>query len=95
MTPTRRDLNLARIRNWTGAIAGASLVATGLFAGLAATKGAVTKTVVVTKTKVIRAAAKKTSTAATASSAKTTAVTPPTTTVTVTRSAPIATSGGS
>jgi len=95
MSPAHRDINLARVRNWTGAVAGASLVATGLFAGLAATKGAVTKTVVVTKTKVVRTPVKKTTSAATTASSKTAAVTPPTTTVTVTRSAPVATSGGS
>ena len=95
MSPAHRDLNLARIRNWTGAIAGASLVATGLFAGLAATKGLVTKAVVVTKTKAVRATATKTASPATAASTKATAVTPTTTTVTATRSAPVATSGGS
>jgi len=88
MSPARRDLNLARVRNWTGAIAGASLVATGLFAGLASTKAAVTKTVVITKTRVIRTTAKQ----ATTTAPKTVTVTP---TVTVTQSAPVVSSGGS
>ena len=38
MTPQRRDRNLGRLRRLTSVIAGMSLAATGLFAGLAASK---------------------------------------------------------
>ena len=38
MTPQRRDRNLSRLRGLTSVIAGMSLAATGLFAGLSATK---------------------------------------------------------
>lgn len=95
MSPARRDHNLARIRNWTASIAGASLVATGLFAGLAASKAVVTKTVVVTKTRVIRTTAKARGKTTAAAAPKTVTVTAPAPTVTVTQSKPVATSGGS
>lgn len=38
MTPQRRDRNLVRVQRITGVIAGMALAATGLFAGLAASK---------------------------------------------------------
>ena len=93
MRAARRDVNLARVRNWTGAIAGASLVATGLFAGLASTRATVTRTIVVTKTKVVRTLASSSAGKATTTTASAKPAAAPT--VTVTQSAPVASSGGS
>ena len=91
MTPEQRDRNVFRARRITGAIAGASLVACGLFAGLAASA---------TRHVAAKTTTKKTTTADMAPTTTTTRATKTTTTiapvvVTPTQSAPVATSGGS
>jgi hypothetical protein len=93
MTPLRRDRNLVRIRRLTGVVAGAALAATGLFAGLAASKGKGT-----TKAVAVVTSAKKTTKAVrTTSAAQTTTQQTQTTAavVTPTQQAPVASSGGS
>ena len=88
MTAKVRDRNLARVRHVTAVIAGASLVACGIFAGLAAS---VTQHVFAAKA---TTAAKQVSTTkkTTATRALATRVTPA---VVVTPAAPVSTSGGS
>jgi hypothetical protein len=85
-TPQQRDRNLGRVRGMTAAIAGASLAACGLFAGLAAsaTKRAASTTTTTTTT----VATKATTTTSSSLSA------PPSAPV-QTPQAPIASSGGS
>ena len=93
MTPLRRDRNLVRVRRLTAVIAGAALAATGLFAGLAASKGKGTTKVVAATTSTKRTAkAVQTTTAA-----QTTTQQTQTTSVVVipTQQTPVASSGGS
>jgi carbohydrate-binding DOMON domain-containing protein len=91
LTPAQRDRNLFRARRITGAIAGASLAACGLFAGLAAsaTKHAAATTTK-TKTKTTTTVAP---TVTTTQAATTTTIAP--VVVTPTQSSPVASSGGS
>ena len=91
MTPAQRDRNVFRARRITGAIAGASLAACGLFAGLAAsaTRHVATTTKRPTTTKVTP------STTTTQATTTTTATTIAPVVVTPTQSAPVASSGGS
>jgi hypothetical protein len=85
MTPEQRDRNVFRARRITGAIAGASIAACGLFAGLAAS--ATKHVAATTKTKA-------TTTPTTTRQATTTTTIAPVV-VTPTQSAPVASSGGS
>jgi hypothetical protein len=88
MNPKSRDRNLGRVRGLTGAAAGIALAACGLFAGLAAsaTKHVFSSASTTTQTVSPKRTAQSHSTSTTQAS-------PPT--VTVTQSAPVATSGGS
>ena len=95
MTPKSRDRNLARVRGLTGAAAGIAFAACGLFAGLAASASkhllsAAPATTTVTTTQTV--SPKRTLQSQAAATTTTQASTP---TVTVTQSAPVATSGGS
>ncbi|HEY8028637.1 MAG TPA: hypothetical protein VIE38_03910 [Gaiellaceae bacterium] len=86
MTPEQRDRNVFRARRITGAIAGASIAACGLFAGLAAS--ATKHVAATTKTKA-------TTTTPTTTRQATTTTTIAPVVVTPTQSAPVASSGGS
>jgi hypothetical protein len=93
MTPLRRDRNLVRVRRLTSVVAGGALAATGLFAGLAASKGKGT-----TKAVAVATSAKQTTKAVqTTSAAQTTTQQTQTTSVVVlpTQQTPVASSGGS
>ena len=101
MTPASRDRNLGRVRGLTAGVAGASLAACGLFAGLAAsaTKKAVTATTATT-TQVVKKKVAVTSDDTPATTASTTTTTSPSlsapaSTPVQTYSPPVATSGGS
>lgn len=90
MTPRSRDRNLGRLRGLTGAIAGVSLAACGLFAGLAASA---------TK-HVFSASATPAGTTTTTTASGTTATSPsslsaPQSTPVQTSQTPVASSGGS
>ncbi|MGH2935169.1 MAG: hypothetical protein ACRDL2_11755 [Gaiellaceae bacterium] len=89
-TPQQRDRNLGRVRGITATIAGASLAACGLFAGLAAsaTKRAAPATTTTTTTTKTTVAKKATTTTSSSLSA-------PTPAPMQTPQAPIASSGGS
>lgn len=89
MTPLRRDRNLLRVRRATGVIAGASLAATGLFAGLAASKA---KSTTSSRSGTTPAAQRPTTTEETEAETQTEA---PAIVVTPAQQAPVASSGGS
>jgi len=89
VTPLRRDRNLLRVRRATGVIAGASLAATGLFAGLAASKA---KTTARPRSETTTTAPATTRQRTTTQQAQAPA---PAIVVTPTQQAPVASSGGS
>ena len=94
MTPLRRDRNLLRVRRATGVIAGASLAATGLFAGLAASKP---KTATASRTVVAPTVRQRPATTRQQTTTQQTQVQTqaPAIVVTPTQQAPVASSGGS
>lgn len=90
MTPQRRDRNLVRVRRATGVIACASLAATGLFAGLAASKAKSTTTPAAKTTTRHQATTTTQQQTTTEDQTQTPAIV-----VTPTQQAPVASSGGS
>lgn len=93
MTPEQRDRSVFRARRITGAIAGASLAACGLFAGLAASATRHVASAATTKQKATTATPATTTTQATTTTTPATTIAP--VVVTPTQSAPVAASGGS
>ncbi len=102
MTPAARDRNLGRVRDLTAGVAGASLAACGLFAGLAAsaTKHVVATTPAAsTRQKQPATTTTTTTTTAAATTTATTTTTPslsaPASAPVQTYAPPVASSGGS
>ena len=93
MNAKSRDRNLGRLRGLTGAAAGVALAACGLFAGLAASASKHVFSAAPATTTVTTAQTVSPKRAVQSHSAATTQASTPT--VTVTQSAPVATSGGS
>jgi len=96
MTPASRDRNLGRVRGLTAGVAGASLAACGLFAGLAASA---TKHLAAATPATTAHVAKKKVVATTDDATTTTTFSPslsaPASTPVQASSPPVATSGGS
>ncbi|MDE3191477.1 MAG: hypothetical protein KGL94_11750 [Acidobacteriota bacterium] len=96
MTPLRRDRNLLRVRRATGVIAGASLAATGVFAGLAASKPKATKSSSASAVRVRPATTTTAPATVQSQEEETQSQAPaPAIVVTPTQQAPVASSGGS
>jgi hypothetical protein len=85
MTPRKRDRSIVRVRHLTGVMAGLSLAACGVFAGLAASATTHAQKTIVRTTTVKKTTPSVTKTVTQAAAP----------TVTVTQAAPVATSGGS